>query len=575
MVVARILILAACTWSAAAQVNVQLKAEMDPVTAGQSFRLLVTTEGALPEAVKFESTPHIVIDSTPASQSSSRFNNNGKVSQSVILHFLAEIAEPSVVNLPGATVTIAGKNYKTNPLTITAIEPVEQQGPTLGDGVRVNSFTDKSEVYEGQAVTLTLEVWEWEGVSIKGVPKTPRTVGFYAIPQEPVATAKVAKQHEGLKYSVLQSTQMLYPTRSGQLKIDPFRWEGIVRGVASVNGYKRNVRDRFTRSSEPLIIDVKPLPERPPGFTGSVGSFLVNGRLSSAQVDQGVPIKLAIHVTGHGNPRALSPPDPPDLDWAFVGEPVRTDAAPQRAVDGSVDQLFEFAITPHRPGNQSVPRMQFVYFDPDSEVYETKSIGPFPLTVFSSGETDRPVVFDAAENDSISTINILATDILPIVTARQNLTRGNGLPITIWFVAIIPVCAYAAAAAYVARRHRFANDHGFARAYHAKSEAHRELRGVLEAARPEESLHNALIQFVADTFNAPQAGMTAHDADTLLRSHGCSDDLCKNVQTILRKCERAVYASQSLPTEEMKALVHGAAAVIDQTKATARKRGKS
>ncbi len=575
MVVVRVMVLAACTFAAGAQVSVRLEAEIEPVTAGQPFRLIVTTSGGLPDAVKFESVPNIVIQDTPISQSSSTSIINGAVSHRVMLHFRAAIAEPSTVAVPAATVTVSGKPHKSNSLTVTAVEQVERPGPTLGDGVRINSLTDKIEAYEGEAITLTLEIWEMEGVSIKGITNIPQTVGFYAIPQEPVPTDVVAKQHEGLKYRVRQSTQMLYPTRSGQLRIDKFEWNGIVRGVTEIDGYRRRINDRFIRASDPVMITVKPLPQRPEGFTGAVGSFLVEGQLSSGQVDQGVPVKLAVRITGRGNPRAVSAPEFPALEWAFVGEPVRTDAAPDLAVQGRVDHIFEFAITPHQAGNQTIPRMHFVYFDPERVAYETKSIGPFSLTVFSSGESDRPVLFDGAENTSVNAIDILATDILPIVTRPGNLTRGNGLPAVFWIAAILPVLAYAAVAAFVYRRRRFENDHGYARAYHARTEAHRELRGVLEAGRPEESLHRALIQFVANTYNAPEAGMTAHDADALLRSHGCEDDLCKNVQTILRSCERAVYADQSLPGDEMKALVHGAAAVIDQIRAAIRKRGKS
>ncbi len=575
MVVVRLLALAAFAWTSAAQVSVKLEAEMEPVTAGEPFRLVLSTEGAVPETVKFDPDPNIFIDPTPISQSSSTSIVNGAVSHRVSLQFHAEIAEPSTVTIPAATVTIGGKPYKTKPITVTAVERVEREGPTLGDGVRVTSSADKTEVYEGEAIMLTLEVWELEGVSIKGMSKIPQTIGFYTIPQEPVVTGVVATQYEGLKYHAQQSVQMLYPTRSGQLQIGKFEWDGVVRGVVDFNGMRRRVNERFLRASDAIDITVKPLPERPDGFSGSVGSFFVEGQLSSPQVDQGVPVKLAVHITGRGNPRAVSAPKFPDLDWAFVGDPMRIDNAPELAVKGGVDQRFEFAITPHEPGEQTIPRVQYVYFDPEKETYETKGIGPFSLTVFASDESDRPVLYDSEADSSAGAIDILATDILPIVTTPRNLTRGSGLPFVFWIAVVLPVIGYAGAAAYVLRRRRFENDHGFARAYRARSEAHRRLRGVLDADRPEEALHHALIQFVADTFNAPEAGMTAHDADSLLRANGCDDELCKNVQTILRKCERAVYANQSLPTEEMKALVHGAAAVVDQTGAKTRKQGTS
>ena len=570
MVVARFLLIATCCWTAAAQVSVRLEAEIEPVTAGQPFRLIVTTEGARPTAIDFESVPNIIIDRAPSSQSQSTSIINGAVSQSVMLHYLAEIPEPGKVTIPAATVTIDGKPYKTNSVSITAVERVEREGATLQDGVRVTSFTDKSEVYEGEPLTLTLEVWELEGVSTKGMPQIPETVGFYSIPQEPVPVDVLVKQHEGLKYRVRQSAQMLYPTRAGELQIGEFEWGGRVSGVAYVDGYKRRINDHLSRKADPITIDVKPLPDRPPGFTGTVGSFLVEGRLSSTRVEQGVPVKLAIHITGYGNPHAVTPPIPPDLDWAFVGEPVRTDNAPELAIQGRVDQDFEFAITPHEPGEKSIPRMQFVYFDPERETYESKGIGPLALTVYSAGDSNRPVLFDGSEHETANSIDILTNDILPIVMERRNLNRGDGLPLAFWGAAVVPVVAYAFAAAFVARRRRFESDHGYARAYRAKAEAHRELRGVLDADRPEEALHRALIQFIANTFNAPEAGMTGHDAETLLRKNGCDDELCKNAQTILRKCERAVYASQSLPDDEMKALVHGAAAIIDQTKARTR-----
>jgi hypothetical protein len=134
------------------------------------------------------------------------------------------------------------------------------------------------------------------------------------------------------------------------------------------------------------------------------------------------------------------------------------------------------------------------------------------------------------------------------------------------------VVAYAVAAGYTARRRRFDSDRAYARQYRARSEAQRRLHGVHDSSAPEQTLHDAVIQYIADQFNVNGAGMTAHDADRVLRERGCDGELCRNVQTILRKCERAVYASQTLPSEELNALAHGAAAAIDQIEAHGKKK---
>ena len=76
----------------------------------------------------------------------------------------------------------------------------------------------------------------------------------------------------GQRYSAATLKQVaLFPTQSGQVKIDKM----TVTGQVVIDDGWFGSAAPFEASSDPITINVKPLPEagRPPDFSGGVGDF--------------------------------------------------------------------------------------------------------------------------------------------------------------------------------------------------------------------------------------------------------------------------------------------------------------
>ena len=90
------------------------------------------------------------------------------------------------------------------------------------------------------------------------------------------------------------------------------------------------------------------------------------------------------------------------------------------------------------------------------------------------------------------------------------------------------------------------------------------------AAEPAEELYRAVSGFVADKFNASDAGITSSDMRALLESRNAAPDLTESIVKILRACERARYAGVKLSSDEIEALTHAATAALDTLEQSAK-----
>lgn len=574
---------------ASAQQN-QARAWADPSTSdvGRPFWIYVEASGndvTLPTAIEVDG---LRFDSSQKSEGEFfSFTPSGR-RNTVKRGFYTIASQAGIVRVPPIKVTIGKKTVFTKPFEIAiqdrpidtqnnrgeASTPGEQRVITEDDLVFIDMDVDKREVYQGEQILLTQRLWQIDHPKVRSGPKSgalivpPTTEGFYAITLEETPYKETKNRS---RYVVSAERKILYPTRTGTLSIGPWHWEGI----ALVRNERTIFQDRFGYSldADPISITVKPLPERPPGFSGSVGTFRARATLSRNDLLQGVPEKLTVTVTGKGNPNAIGPPHFEVPKWAYVTEPetkVAVTPSPGSPIPG-VTKSFVYSITPLQAGDLSIPPINFIWFDPEAEQYQTASMGPFQVTVQPSGEPSRPPILSPGLAAGDRRIRILAEDIRPVLarTGSITVTRGSGSSTAALSAA--PVLIYILFALYMMRRRRFENDTGFARAHRARPNALKALDAVVHSPEPADELYRVVLSFVGHTLNINETGMTSNDIQQQLIEADFGPSLVENAVKILRACERARYASQGLTENEIHALVHGARAFVIELDQLSRK----
>ena len=126
-----------------------------------------------------------------------------------------------------------------------------------------------------------------------------------------------------------------------------------------------------TIESAPIKLKVLPLPTegQPANFSGAVGDFQVSSDVSPASVAAGEPLTLRLHISGAGNFDRVDSTMFDHLDhWKTY--PAKSSFIPIDAVGNEGEKVFEQPLISAQPGEQSIPGLEFSYFNPNTRRYE-------------------------------------------------------------------------------------------------------------------------------------------------------------------------------------------------------------
>ncbi|HOZ49005.1 MAG TPA: BatD family protein [Candidatus Hydrogenedentes bacterium] len=575
-------------------VHAQVSARVDTTTVPVNTPFLITVEvsGKDIQDPIMPDVDGLDIEKQP-SQTSSRTEVSINVSGSQVLRirelgYIAKATRTGRVQVPPIAVKVDGTTHSTKSILLNVVDepkpkiPNPARGrtaPSAGvphsatpqpdtelsweDVAFITSTIDKPEVYQGEPVVLRLQLWRilLDGVSVGSVRgadlRYPDAEGFYASALEPEVRRE---ERNGWPYEVSEYRQLLFPTSTGELTIGSWHWQGAARAYTRFGPQRHD----YTLETVPITVNVLPLPQRPPEFSGAVGQFQFEAKMGRNDAVQGVPVSLDLKITGQGNPDAIGDPQVVKVDGAYVSDPEKE----TRVIgEGTVEKVITYAITPLEAGSMTVPEIAFCYFDPVSGTYETQKCGPFTVTVMASAESNRRVLVGDSVPAPEADVEVIGEDILPVLTDVPALRpHRSSVPANIAF-GIIPVIVYGMLALWVQRKHRFEQDPAYAREYHALARGRQRFKAIERAPDPGEALFRTLVDFVADKFNVSNAGMTSADAGRLLESNGVDDSLIQTVVRILRACERARYASGSISPAEVRALTEAALPAMEKLNA--------
>ncbi len=585
------LLTAAMAW---AEPEVRASVDRNTVTVRHPFLFTIEITGKDIAAISIPDVDGLNINKRADHTGSSTqvaFNaGQSVVARTQTFGYYAQATRPGRFTIPAIQIQVDGTILSTQPIPInvldsgatpqaqpgiaSATQPAQPQAapqaagqPTWDDVVFIESAVDKHEAFQGEAVPLTLSLWclDVSGLQISSFTganiKYPSSEGFYAVTAD---SQRVSKQRGNWNYTVTEFRQTLYPTATGDLTVGAWHWEG-----AGMYGFQRQ---NFALDTQPIAIKVKPLPDRPPDFSGAVGAFTIKAQLERDQVMQGVPVKLTVRIAGRGNPDAIGAPQIPKLDKVYISDPEK-DAQQVPSPSGpSVEKTFTYTVTPLEPGTLQIPEIAYCYFDPSDGTFKTQKTAPFTVTILKSVESGqaRTLVTENAPVDK-GKVEVIGEDILPIITNPGPLYPHRSSPVNNGAAVVFPIVACGAISAYTRRKRRFEQDTGLARSHGAKARFHKRLKGIGLASEPADELYHALTGFIADKFNVVESGMTSADVRQAYESRGVGAEETEQVVKTLRACERSRYASVKLSVQEVQALADAAVQALERLDETLKK----
>ncbi|MFT6718854.1 MAG: hypothetical protein ACJAY8_001253, partial [Sphingobacteriales bacterium] len=291
----------------------------NPVNTGDRFKITFELSNAEGEITPPPMTDFQVVFGP--SKSSNFSYVNGKSSKSVSISYTVVANRAGTFTIPPATAVTKKGTLKTAPLRIqvnkgqaaaTANKSAPQQNNTKknissSDNLIIQAEVDKRSAYVGEGIVVKYVLYSRYQSLELGDAEYPKWNGFWVKSDKPekVSWDPNLTTINGNSYkSVLLDRQVIYPQKSGEIKIDPMKLRVFI------NRSFFNQGTAFDLVSNRIKLNIKRLPNNAPAsFNGSTGEYGIQASISpedSAAVNS--PITLKIKISGTGNLDLVSAP---------------------------------------------------------------------------------------------------------------------------------------------------------------------------------------------------------------------------------------------------------------------------
>lgn len=564
-----------------AKEEVTLRASAPEVVVnGDQFRLTYTVNSQdvkdflAPQAKGFD-----VLMGPSRSQQSSTQIINGKVSssRSITYTYILMAVSEGTFNIPSASIEVDGEKIFSNPLTIKVL-PKDKEDANSNQGnsgissrnqkssgritdndLFVLATASKTKVHEQEAILVTYKAYTTVDLR-QLLGKMPDQQGFY-VQEVELPTQKTFKleHYKGRNYNTVVYRQyVLFPQKAGRLEIPAVTFDAVVAQRVAVSddpfeaffnggGYVE-VNKKIVAPK--VVINVEPLPSKPEGYSGGVGTFTMKSDISTTELKANEAVTIKLTISGTGNMKLVSAPEvkfPHDFE---IYDP-KIDDNYQLTADGlSGTKTIEYLAIPRHAGNFTIPPIEFKYFDIKSESYKTLKTDAYTLKVNKGdgSSANQQVIADFTNKESVK---VLGTDILFIKTGDSALMQKGKyffgttayylwyiVPFVLFIVFVVIYRKQAVENANVARvKTKKANKVATKRM---------KLAGKLLSENKVNEFYDEVLKalwgYISDKLNIPVSKLSRDNIEAELAGHGVSEELIKEFIGALSECEFARYA---------------------------------
>jgi len=561
--------------------DIDFTARVDRTTVGlgEQLTLTVTVTGTNAGRVPRPRLP-VLPDfdqlGTNSSQSTSISFVNGRMTQQQTTSYIYYLSPKRTggLSIGAARLEVGGEVYETQPIAVTVTKESQAQAPPpaapgpggfwdqfqrppsqpstpAADNVHVLASADRTTAYQGEQVTVSYSFYTRTRVGELQVAEMPSFSGFWV---ESVFDARELdyqeREYRGARYSAaLIKKVALFPTRAGELTVGAMKMAGT---VVRPGGFFFESAEPFLVSSSPITVDVKPLPDagKPASFSGGVGQFELSARLDRDSSTGGEPVNLTVAVSGTGNIKLIGVPEVPRMAGVRMLDPETKDDVGSQTGRLKGTREFVYPIMPQADGRFSVPSIEMGFFDPEKQVYYTRTTPPLEFTVSGAGLRSE------AAGAQTGGVRVVGTDIVHIkpvraagLPPRPVLAGWNAAP-PAWSLGFYPLGIALMVLGIVVGRHRrrLEQDRGYARMRRSSGLVKKRLAeatAMLRQGREADfhaALDRAVLGYIGDRFNVEAQRMTGDELRAELTGRGVATGTAVELLDLIRTCDAARFS---------------------------------
>lgn len=556
----------------------QLQVSVNPAkpAANQPFQVSFQLEGAQATRLQPPDFGELQLLGGPSTFSNTQIIN-GQVSQSLSYSFTLRASKAGTYQIGKASVEVGGKKIESQPVSVEVLAGAAGGGgqaaedatsqdmmEQIAENVFLRAIVSKSDVYQGEQLTVTYKLYTRAGLSGLEYAESPTFKDFWKEEFDSENTQFVVENYQGKQYNVATIKRaILFPQKAGKLEINPLKLDTRVQ-VRTQTRRRRSVFDDFfgggvqevpyTVSSGKVVINAKPLPAagRPANFDGAVGRFNMEVKLDKDLIQTGDAATFGIVISGQGNIKGIENPRmdfPPEFE---VYDPKVDDRS--SATSGTITgtKSFDYLIIPRNPGEYKLPVVTFSYFDPAKQRYVSQESPAYTLKV--EGEALQTAL-SGVSNIKKEDVELIGQDIRYVQTSPGSFqVQGASFLASYGFASlyILPFLLFGGLLWYQMRRERLALDVAGSRSRKAQSMAQKRLKLAKEHKENQQEkafydeVSRALWGFLSDKFNIGQSELSREKIREELLGRKVEATVADRLTSLLDTCEMALFAPSAI-----------------------------
>ena len=469
---------------------------------------------------------------------------NGVRNSSLTMAYVLRPKKRGVLTIGSAQVTYANKTYKTKPLRIKVVKGSSTEGQSQAPLALFQAELSDSVAFPGQQVQLDYVLFVKKPFMRRNqsIDRSIQFPGFYVEGSSYYTDENVILN--GVEYHKYVIERFnLFPQKSGLLTVPGNIINGSIVNANEVRGFfSSSMGQTITLKSEPLTLEVLPLPNTPEHFCGVIGPVNFEWSANKTQLTTDETIKLKLTVTTTADQKRIQAPTLPISKDSFeILAPKIISEAQDEARNGAViyQRVFEYQIIPNYPGSYSLDLYTDYYF-PDSSQFLRSPNFELDLKV-ARGNTISDENINIERNSVTSKIEFAENLVISPSKLKRTSGLGKSIPHLLFFTPLLFVFGFYLKKKYSDDIEEELQAEGKRQA--AENELFKSMDRIQKNSEEKtladqyQDLQKELQKFIAEKYNQGVILKDKNSINQLLADNHWSPENIRFLNSVLQSCE--------------------------------------